>query len=170
MANSKKTTDYTRFWIFWIIMIVLTILLSCRTTKKTEDRMHTSQLTAGYEAQANLHVMDSLLRNMTFTFTGLEMWMSPASAPLPQGSDRPDTTRQAPQVHLKADKATASLSERQVTEASHSAGVRDTTARNVQEEQRTESSSKRDKGNPLVPALALVLAIYLVYHFRNEKS
>lgn len=167
MANSKKTPDYTLFWLFWMMMIVMSILLSCRTSSRTEDRMQTSRLTDAHDARVSQHVIDSLLRNMNFTFTGLELWMSPAPAPLPQGTPA-DTARQTPQLHLRADKATASLSEMNVTDVVTDACISDSATHEVQEERHAETAPHKDKGGRFVLILALLLAIFLAYKLPND--
>lgn len=167
MARYKKTPDYTVFWIFWLLLILFT-LFSCQTSRQ-ENHTHTEFMTSGHKMLMNQRIIDSLMRNFTFTFTGLELWITPDNIPLQPDTTKSDTNRNAaPSVHLRADKATATFSEKEVTEAIAQMQTADSTQYSAQCEEQKEVKPQHNQSGRFVIVLFLLITIF-IYTRSHER-
>lgn len=170
MARLFKTDDnnfYRFFLVFWIILVLLLLFGSCRAHKTTASSF-SEETTSTCGTVWTQQLLDSLVRNMQISFSGLDIWFEPSDFPIPDTetptTDGDSCTHQgAPmKVHLRADSAAVSLQEVAVSGSQSLLVSADSTHYAADGSSETESRPQGQTGHMIVIFLLIGIMALLI--------
>ena len=170
MARLFKTNRafYRFFWIFWIILVLLSLFSSCRAHKTTASSF-SEETTSTCGTVWTQQLIDSLVRNMQISFTGLDIWIEPSEGfPIPErlipaNDGDSGTHKGAPvKVHLRADSAAVSLQEVTVSGSQSQMAAADSTHYAADGSSETENRPQGQTGHMIVIFLLIGIMALLI--------